>query len=175
MSFDQEQDGLLFDVRRSIRYHDRRRAFFEVLHRMTAVLTILLAGSVLFALAIPGEMASWMVCLAVLASILTACDMVIGYATVANRHAMLRARFCDLEISVLSAQDPAAFNACQLDRLTIERDEPPVYRALDLYCYAELCAAEGRERPANFPPLRWFHALTSQFYTWPNIANGGSI
>jgi hypothetical protein len=27
------QYGLLFDVRRSIRYHDRRRAFFETLHR----------------------------------------------------------------------------------------------------------------------------------------------
>jgi hypothetical protein len=41
------QYGLLFDVRRSIRYHDRRRAFFETLHRITSALTILLVGWVL--------------------------------------------------------------------------------------------------------------------------------
>jgi len=32
-------------VRRSIRYHDRRRAFFETLHRLTGALTVLLASA----------------------------------------------------------------------------------------------------------------------------------
>jgi hypothetical protein len=42
-----EQYGLLTDVRRSIRYHDRRRGFFDLMHRMTSVLTVFMAGVVL--------------------------------------------------------------------------------------------------------------------------------
>jgi hypothetical protein len=153
------QYGLLFDVRRSIRYHDRRRAFFEMLYRAAAVLVILLSG-----LALAGGAASWIICFSLIAALLAACNM-------ANLHTMLRARFCDLEVALRKAREPDAFHDCQLHRLAIERDEPTIYRALDLYCYRELCAADGRPLPEAFPSLRGFHQLTSQLYPWPNIAS----
>jgi hypothetical protein len=152
-----DKDALLFDVRRSSRYHDRRRAFFCRLHRLLVCVMICIA------VVCDSPLATWAAGIAAFAAL-----------EMALRHEKLRERFCYLEMSVLDARTPAALDCCQLKRLKIELDEPPVYRALDLYCYAELCTAEGRERPANFPPLRWFHALTSQFYTWPNIASGVS-
>ena len=83
---EQDQYDVLFAVRRSIRYHDRRRAFFDLLHRISAGLTVLLAGSVLFDLARPGDANLWMTLLAVMAALLAAWDIVIGYTGRANLH-----------------------------------------------------------------------------------------
>lgn len=165
----QAQYGLLFDVRRSIRYHDRRRTFFEQLHRITGVLTFLLAGSVLFEVARPGESAAWLVGLSVVAALLAACDTVAGYASRANQHHALKSRFIDLEREILGA-DPSnpTWVAHQVRRLEIERDEPPVYRALDLLCHNELARAEGC-RAEEMAHVGWLARLTSQFLHWPDL------
>jgi hypothetical protein len=165
---DDSQYGQLFDVRRSIRYHDRRRAFFERAHRVTNVLTVLLAGSVLFELAGSNGTAGWLLALGAVSAVLAATDMVVGYATQANLHQSLRARFVGLEIAMLSmGNDESAWRAHYQKRLEIERDEPPIYRALDLLCHNELCRAEGIAQNIK---VGCFERLTSQLHTWPNIA-----
>ena len=139
-----DQFRLLFDVRRSIRYHDRRRAFFERLHQITGGLTVLLSGSVLFDIARPGDSPAWLLALATVAAVLAAWDIVVGYAAKAGLHRDLKARFVALEIRLLASDDsPASWSAHQGERLAIERDEPPIYRALDVLCHNELLRAEG--------------------------------
>lgn len=174
---DDTQYGLLFDIRRSIRYHDRRRAFFERLHRLTGALTIILAGGVLFELAGTGSPAVWLQCVGAVAAALAAVDMVVGYATHGNQHASLRARFIDLERAMLSAgNDAAAWEGFRQQRLAIERDEPPIYRALDLLCHNELCRAEGftQDKHADqFARVGFLQSLTSNLLHWPNITPAG--
>lgn len=172
---DNDQYGLLFDVRRSIRYHDRRRGFFERLHRLTSVLTILMAGSVLYDLGKTGETAAWLVGLSAAAALLAALDMVVGYSTWATRHQELKGRFAALEIDMLRGDSEAAtWNEYRLQRLQIERDEPPVYRALDLLCHDELLVAEGVTRANSadqFSDVGSWQRWTSQFWHWADLAS----
>ncbi len=163
-----DQYGLLFDVRRSMRYHDRRRAFFERMHRVTNVLTVLMAGSVLFELGRTGETAGWLILLSVAAALLAAFDMVVGYGARAALHRDLKRRFADLEIAMMrGGLDEEAWREHQIQRLAIERDEPPVYRALDLLCHNEQLAAEGsKEPPAKVSPWQRY---TSQLLLWPDL------
>lgn len=171
---DDAQYGLLFDVRRSVRYHDRRRGFFDRLHRLTNLLTILMAGSVLYDLGKTGETAGWLVVLSAAAALLAALDMVVGYSAWARRHHDLKTRFCALEIDMLSGGlAPATWQAYAVRRLQIERDEPPVFRALDLLCRDELLIAEGitHERaPGEFSGLGWWPRWTSQVWHWSDVA-----
>lgn len=165
------QYALFFDVRRSLRYHDRRRAFFERIHQATGVLTVLLAGSVLFDIARPGDNPAWLLALAAIAALLSALDTVIGYAAKAGLHRDLRARFAALELSIIAGNTSgSAWQAHHLERLRIEQDEPPIYRALDLLCHNEILQADG------FPPDSEHHArvtplqhLTRHLFHWPDL------
>jgi hypothetical protein len=168
------QFGLLFDMRRSARYHDRRRAFFEVLHKITSVLTILLAGSVIFGIAHDGAKdPAWLVSVALAASLLSAFDLVVGYANKAALHRELKNRFSALQISILcGGATEDEWIAHERERLQIEQDEPPVYRALDLLCHNELLKAEGyspETYEAQRGRLNWLEKATSQFIKWQDI------
>lgn len=165
-----EQYALLFGVRRSIRYHDRRRAFFERLHRFTSALTILLAGSVLFDIA--GAQAPWwLLMIGAFSALLAATDMVLGYANHAEIHRDLRSRFADLEVCMLSGgSDNTTWLAHKVERLRIERDEPPAYRALDLLCHNELMLAEGYRPDSEYvAKVGWFRRATCNVFHWPNV------
>jgi len=164
-----DQYALLFGVRRSVRYHDRRRAFFERLHRLTSVLTVLMAGSVLFDIGRPGETAWWLMTLAVMAALLASLDMVVGYAARASQHRDLKRRFVDLEMAILGGDDmPEVWTTHRLARLAIERDEPPIYRALDLLCHNEMLLAEGG-KTADLIVLKRSQRWTRHLFHWPDI------
>lgn len=165
--------GLLFDVRRSVRYHDRRRAFYEQLHQVTSVFTILMAGSVLFDLARPGETTWWLMCVAVTAALLSTMDMVVGYSRRAALHSSLRERFSTLEISmVCGPSDGDVWQTYQHHRLLVEQDEPPPYQVLDLLCRNELLRAEGftpSKHPNEFYKATWWQRLTCQVWLWTSV------
>ena len=165
-----EHYGLLFDVRRSIRYHDRRRAFYERSHHLTSLLTILMADSVLFDLAKKGETAEWLIWVSVVAALLAAIDMVIGYAKHASLHSSLRERFANLEIEIVCGPaDGDCWLGYQKERLLIEKYEPAIYRALDGLCRNELLVAEGfsQKDDSNHFFKSWFwQRWTSQLFRW---------
>jgi hypothetical protein len=83
----------------------------------------------------------------------------------------LRGRFIDLEAAILKGDDtPENWRDWQIARLQIERDEPPIYRALDLLCYNEQCRSEGARRPEGQPRLKLHQRLTCHFYPWSDMA-----
>ncbi len=169
-----DQYGTFFAVCRSVRYHDRRRAFFELLHRGSAGLTVLLAGSVLFDLARPGESASWMTCLAVVAALLASFDIVIGYASRANAHIDLKRRFGELEMAIIEGgDDEETWKKHQLKRLQIEQNEPPIFRALDVLCHNELLRAQGIDRDGEgkttLKQVSRLQEWTCHFWYWGNM------
>lgn len=169
-----DQYGLLFDVRRSARYHDRRVSFFTTMHKLTGVLTVLLSGSIIFDIARPGDNPWWLLSIAVGGAALATIDFVVGYASCATAHRELMMRWSELEIEILKGpSDETAWEKYRLDRLLIEKDEPPIYRALDLLCHNELLVVdkhcESGEKPSNWARITSFQRWTSQLYRWPNI------
>lgn len=129
---------------RSIRYHDRRVAFFESLSTTASFLALLTGSAAVAALLKDAGL------VAIVASALSA---VVGFVNLTLRpaaraaiHSRLRQRFSDLQILLLKAgADPteAELDALQEQRLLIERDEPPApaYRMLDMLTHNELCCA----------------------------------
>ena len=142
LSLDDFKYGLLFDVRRSIKYHDVRRGFYEWWHKFTNVVTILMAGSVLFDIAKDGSSAWWLTLLGVVAAVMAIFDMVVGYSARAAGHTLLRGEFCDLERQILVGDlSDATWKKHQIRRLDIEKDEPPIYKVLDGLCRNEILKA----------------------------------
>jgi hypothetical protein len=145
------------------------------MHQLTGGMTVLLSGSVLFDLAKPGETASWLLALAATAAVLSAWDIAVGYAACAAHHHGLRGRFAALEIAILNGDSNAAsWAAYQRERLLIEQDEPPVYRALDLLCHNELLVAEAGRRDGDNAEHLWtvstWQRMTRHLLHWGDIA-----
>lgn len=168
-----EQYQLLFGVRRSMRYHERRRAFLERLHRITSVLTILMAGSVLFDLGRSGDTSWWLSLVSVLAALMAGMDMVVGYSKLADVHHNLKTRFGNLEMEMLTGNsEEQTWQQYLLIRLSIEQDEPPIFRALDLLCHNELLAAEGisrKKHPDEFSTIGRLQRFTCHVLHWQDL------
>lgn len=141
--------ALLFDVRRSVRYHNRRRRFYAAFHKSQVFLSLVLASATMmaFAGAIGGEWPLWAKTLpAALVSVWAAVDLVFGSVDKTWLHADLERQFIELERQLEAARhNPTAELIAEVTdrRLDIERQEPPVLRVLDTLCYNELLRAMG--------------------------------
>lgn len=143
--------ALLFGVRRSVRYHNRRRRFYAAFHKSQVFLSLVLASATMmaFAGAIGGEWPLWAKTLpAALVSVWAAVDLVFGSVDKTWLHADLERQFIELERQLEAARNnPTAELIAEVTdrRLDIERQEPPVLRVLDTLCYNELVHAMGYE------------------------------
>jgi hypothetical protein len=163
---------LHFGIQRSIRYHDRRVAHFDFLHKITNVLTILLSGIVFVELS--GTHApAWLNYVAAVAAVLGACDLVVGYSHRAGQHRDLKRRFIALERQLIASKTKEGADAVRCERLEIEAEEPPVFRALDAMCHNELLTARGysptdHEEKLLFKKLPRFTRWTANWFCWAN-------
>jgi len=171
-----EDTSLLFDIRRSVRYHDRRTAHFDRLHRLTNLASILLAGVVLMELG--GERSPWWVrTFAVIGALLSATDLVVGFSGRANLHRNFKRRFVELEQEFHGGVD---YDKLTQKRLTIEAEEPPIYRALDLLCHNEVAVSMGydpKSQPGAFTPVPLHKRVTANWLHWSDAGystSGGS-
>jgi hypothetical protein len=137
--------NLLFGVRRSIRYHTRRRMFFDSLYKWSQVLA-LISGSATVAVVMSkygdGALPVW---LAAAVAVFSAVNMVFGFAGSARLHSDLVQKFSELEKRIILDTNPSvdSINAATVERLDIEAVEPPIHRTLDMICHNELCRALG--------------------------------
>ena len=163
-----ERDAILWDVQRSIRYHDRRRAFFDFWHRLTAAFSLIFASAAAATLmnATGHDIA---IGAAFVVAVLSAVDLVVGTAEKARRHDDLRRRFIKLESDIQRNELPSSERLVtwREERLAIEMDELPIYRALDALCWNELAIATRRASPRHIP---FIQRLTAHWIRWENIA-----
>ena len=134
-------DGLNFAIEKSLRYHHRRRAHFDRLHRV-AMLGVILSGSAAFA-TVFGRPEIF----GAIAAVLGALDLVFAFSHRARDHDMLYRRFSDLAIELRQTANPKEnqFRRWVRSRLEIEKDEPPTYWAVEASCYNEVTRAWERE------------------------------
>ena len=130
---------LLFCVRRSIRYHSKRQAFYERLDRLSDF-TLLLLGSgtvVLVLQEYPGMAVAAGFCVAFISSL----RHVYSYGAKAGLHSRFVRDFTQLEKRLRADDSIDTVAAVEEERLEIESAEPPVMRALDVICHNELLVA----------------------------------
>ena len=166
---EKDYNRLLFGVRRSVRYHSRRRQHYERLHNAVLFLALVL-GSVTvatFAAAIGADWPLWLKSLpAATVSLLAGLDLVVGSTRQAWLHADLARQFIDLERRLARGQTdltPTLIEEVTAARLTIEATEPPVLRVLDTLCHNELLRAMGYD-PAREVRVGFFQRLFAPFF-----------
>jgi hypothetical protein len=159
-----EHYGLLFDVRRSIRYHNRRRAFFDRLHTLSSAASLVFGSAVVASLL--GQYTAFTAAAGVVVTVFSCADLVAGSTQKARLHWDLARRFADLEKSLIknARPDTEAMRKMQEERLSIEADEPPVLRVLDCLCYNEMIKAEGRPPEKEATPISRRQRLFAQWF-----------
>ena len=150
-----EFDDLMFGVRRSIRYHDRRVAFYEGLHKAILFMTLILGSSSIVTLTANlefllefsrDEIFDLLQLLPpALISVLVSIDLVVGTTGKTRLHNGLKQQFISLESKMQRGceEDSNKLKEWKSERLSIEANEPPVLRVLDTLCHNELLRAEG--------------------------------
>jgi hypothetical protein len=90
----------------------------------------------------------------------SALDAVFHYNRKARRHELLCRRFTDLSAKIAGWEPiPANLKKAKVERLKIERDEPPVKRLVDFQAYNEELRARGKPESVLIPlskPQCWF-------------------
>ena len=117
-----------FAVEKSMRYHQRRRGWYETLHK-GFMLVIIVCGSLA---SLSNGLAFY---LGITVAGLAALDLVFGLSHRARDHEMLFRRFSDLAVKI-RADEHTEENLKQWtrERINIETDEPPIYAALEADC-----------------------------------------
>ena len=135
----QKINDLDFAIEKSMRYHQRRRGFYDSAHKRIMFI-IILAGSAAFSGVVGDYFAG-------LAALLAAVDLVWVPSRRARDHEMLFRRFSELAIAIRTAPEPdkASYEKWVRERIGIETDEPPVYWALEADCDNEVRRAWGKD------------------------------
>ncbi|WP_375738048.1 hypothetical protein [Pseudomonas boanensis] len=169
---EQDQDELhelRFYVRRNIRYHLRRFAFFTKWSRLTAFLGVLFgsaAAATLMAKA-PAEVTA---VFAVLVTIASAIDLIVGTSQRAALHNDLRRCYLEIEEELDTAgwldAEPRRKLWAKIRR--IEGDEPPALPVLELMARNDVICAmfDGDERSEHFIPIPGHMRATAHWINW---------
>ncbi|HEY3910758.1 MAG TPA: hypothetical protein VGM07_12815 [Stellaceae bacterium] len=163
--------ALDFAVHKSIRYHTKRRAFFDVMHRI-AMLVAVVGGSAAF-FALIGNKTGVGQIAALVVAIATALDLVFALPENAREHDKLAERFSDLAVELALAQSSAVDDRrlaeLKARRLAFEKGEPTALDALNVICHNEEAEARGYGRDqiyhvglgqkifAQLITFPWFH------------------
>lgn len=135
---------LLFGVRRSIRYHNRRRTYYDRFHKFNMIVGVVGGSAVIAALL--GEFGDiWPLAFSALIAVSAATDLVINSSQMARFHHDLSRKYFEIEKEMVSYHKPTEEAVVEWTerRLSIEADEPPVLHVLNTICHNELCRALG--------------------------------
>lgn len=160
---------LLFAVRRSVRYHGRRRRFYEIWNTVT-VAGAAVGGSSAFA-ALMADSAMISAAASASLALLGALDLAVGTARRANDHGDLARRFIVLEQAFAHGRnlDDDEYETLTRRRLEIESSEPTVLRLLDVMCNYEVLRSLGNDVERH-PRIPWFRRVLSQWLSQTEYA-----
>lgn len=157
---------ILFGVRRSVRYHNRRRALFDGLVIVTNTVAVIFSSAAMWVFWSKTD-PLYGVYAAMLVTVFSAINLVVSASQRARLHADLARRFFTLEREiVLAAEETEEFRRTWMaKRLEIEAEEPAILRVVDTLCHNELAHAMGygREQRKSVP---WYLHLTGHFSNW---------
>lgn len=175
-TLEQRTNALRFDVNRSVRYHNRRRAFYDRFNDFSTVCALVLGSATFFVLFKELEFSAAAKAVpAGLITIIASINLVMGSTRMARLHHDLAKRFIALEseLSAMGSLDETGLAHLTAARLAIEQDEPPVLRVLDTLCYNDTLRAFGYARE-RFIHVRWYQRWAAQFFDIEQHKLGGA-
>jgi hypothetical protein len=135
-----------FGVKKSIRYHARRRAFYDRLENWTKIL-VAVSGAAAFATLI-GNPDHWFpkIATAFVAAFGLA-DVVLNFGARARLHEELYRKFSELAVEIATTSRAAAVDVAKFRalRLTLETSEPPIIDALERECWNAEAESRGTD------------------------------
>lgn len=159
---------MLFGIRRSIRYHQRRRAFFDRLDQFSNMLSVIFGSAAIYGILEKNALG-----IALLASgtvtVLASINLVVGSAQRARAHADFMRRYVELEKLMLKPQTEECLLDVTQSRLSIEAEEPPVLHVLNCICHNETMRAMGYKKD-DMPKIGWFQRLVAQIFDFRESA-----
>ncbi len=151
-------DALKFAIEKSLRYHQRRRGFFDAMHN-AIMFGVIICGSAAFAGESPKLAGA-------IAALIGALDLVFQFSHKARDHQSLFQRFSELNLAVATFEVSHSKEIDDLvaKRLKIEADEPPVFWALEADCDNETAIAWGRNKSSGLIRIEWHQRLFMNFW-----------
>lgn len=166
---DDDLHALTFYVQRCIRYHMRRSAFFMRWGRFTAFVGVVLGSAAAAALMSSAPKLITASC-ALLVTLASAVDLVVGTSQRAWLHNDLRKRYLEIEAEIVANYEPSAQWMRELHgRIRrIEADEPPTMPALELLARDDVIRSlYPREEAIEYLcKLHWFKRFTAHWFDW---------
>jgi len=133
-------DNLDYSVEKSIRYHQRRRNFFDWVNRLS-MFALIICGSATFA-----KYLGFVEYYAAAITIIAAFNLVWAPSHKSRDHEILFKRFSNLAVQIRTTQaSEKAYGEWLKERINIETEEPPIYNALEADCDNEVRRAWGRD------------------------------
>ncbi len=133
---------LEFIIARSLRYHAKRRAFFERCNQMTRALSAIFSAGAIISVVKHSEWAT--IASGAIVGIANALDLVFDFSKRAMVYDDLYRRFADLGIKLaLTERSDECYRQFVKDRLLIEKEEPTLLVVLNAICYNEELKARG--------------------------------
>lgn len=160
---------LIFYIQRCIRYHMRRTAFFMRWGRFTAFVGVIF-GSAAVATLLSGLPSAVIAMCALLVTLASAVDLVVGTGQRTWLHNDLRRRYLGIEAEVVGNSKPTASMIRQMQARIrhIEADEPPTLEALALLARNDVIRAiyPKEEADMHISYLPWYKRTTAQWIDW---------
>ncbi|QZP29696.1 hypothetical protein K5H97_26015 [Pseudomonas mosselii] len=157
-------DDMLFGVRRSIRYHQRRRAFFDRLDQSSNMLSVFFGSTAIYGI-LKDDYQALALGASALVTALASINLVVGSALRARAHSDFVRQYIDLEKRMLGQPDEQTLKQVTEGRLSIEAQEPPVLHVLNAICHNEMMRAMGHDKKdfAKIGPLQRLFAQLFDF------------
>lgn len=155
--------GLLFDLRRSVRYHMARRRHFELCDLWTNAVGLLFGSATILSL-VKGFGDGVSIAAAAVVTVVSTINLLRASSQRARDHGEFARRFVELEQRMVRTPTSAESLAdIRVARLAIEAEEPPVLRVLDCLCYNDELRANGHSQEA-FARIGWWQRQCAHLF-----------
>lgn len=159
-------DSQIFLYNKSIRYHSKKRRFFEFLHRLSQ--TFVLSGGSAAVAAIWSNNSSFSLIATAVIGVSGILDFTFDFSGKARIHNDLYRRLIAVSADMIS-KHPKSFeeiSVLRAERYTIGADSPTIGRVLDAICHNEELQARGDEE-SHFLRVRWYQRPFAMFIDLP--------
>lgn len=154
--------AMQFGVRRSIRYHQRRRGFFDRIDQFSNMLSLIFGSAAIYGI-LEKDFKSLALVASALVTVLAAINLVIGSAQRARAHSDFVRRYVELEKRMLAKPSEDEYLKVAEERLGIEAEEPPVLHVLNSICHNETMRAMGYKKE-ELAQIGFFQRLFSPVF-----------
>lgn len=154
--------AMQFGVRRSIRYHQRRRGFFDRLDQFSNMLSLIFGSAAIYGI-LEQDFKALALAASGLVTVLAAINLVIGSAQRARAHSDFARRYVELEKRMLAKPSEEECLRVAEERLGIEAEEPPVLHVLNSICHNETMRAMGYKKD-ELAKIGWLQRLLAPVF-----------